>query len=182
MREFGHNLLAEYQTYTDQLTLRSEDPELRPDLVRQDRVGPAAASFGTIAFVGSAGQRQVFGPQIGFEAEHAFTSAILEVTGTKQRIIYFLTGHGESTISGAYDSARSGLRDNLFQIAPLDLLRSGGVPDNAAALVVAGPRQPISANELAILDEYLQQGGRMLLLCESRSAGGVARVAAQVLA
>jgi ABC-type uncharacterized transport system involved in gliding motility auxiliary subunit len=164
LRDFGHNLLAEYQNYTDLLTLRVEDPELRPDLARQYRIGPAAASLGTMVFVGSAGRRQVFGPQIGFEAEHAFTSALLEVTGTKQRIIYFLTGHGESEISGDYDSARSGLRDNLFQVAQLDLLRFGRVPDNAAALVIAGPRQPISASELAILEEYLQQGGRMLLL------------------
>ena len=164
LRDFGHNLLTEYQTYTDLVTLRVEDPELRPDLARQYRIGPAAASLGTMVFVGSAGQRQVFGPQIGFEAEHAFTSAILEVTGTKQRIVYFLTGHGEATIAGDYDSARSGLRDNLFQVAQLDLLRFGSVPENAAALVVAGPRQPISARELEILDEYLQQGGRMLLL------------------
>ena len=155
--EYGHSLLAEYRNYTDLLTVR-------PDLARQYRISPAAASLGTMVFVGSAGQRQVFGPQIGFEAEHAFTSAILEVTGTRQRIIYFLTGHGESTISGDYDSARSGLRDNLFQVAQLDLLRFGAVPENAAALVVAGPRQPISANELEILDQYLQQGGRMLLL------------------
>ena len=162
--EYGHSLLAEYQNYTELLTVRNEDPELRPDLARQYRISPAAASLGTMVFVGSAGQRQVFGPQIGFEAEHAFTSAILEVTGTRQRIVYFLTGHGESTISGDYDSARSGLRDNLFQVAQLDLLRFGAIPENAAALVVAGPRQPISAKELEILDQYLEQGGRMLLL------------------
>ena len=166
MRDFGHNLLAEYRTYTDRLTLRSVDPELRPDVARQYRIGPAAASLGAMVFVGGAGQRQVFGPQIGFEAEHAFTSAILEVTGVRQRIIYFLTGHGERAIAGDYDSARRGLRDNLFRVAPLDLLRAGGVPDDAAALVVAGPRQPISANELAMLDEYLQQGGRLLLLLD----------------
>lgn len=166
MRDFGHNLLAEYRTYTDRLTLRSVDPELRPDVARQYRIGPAAASLGAMVFVGGAGQRQVFGPQIGFEAEHAFTSAILEVTGVRQRIIYFLTGHEERAIAGDYDSARRGLRDNLFRVAPLDLLRAGGVPDDAAALVVAGPRQPISANELAMLDEYLQQGGRLLLLLD----------------
>lgn len=166
MRDFGHNLLAEYRTHTDRLTLRSVDPELRPDVARQYRIGPAAASLGAMVFVGGAGQRQVFGPQIGFEAEHAFTSAILEVTGARQRIIYFLTGHGERAITGDYDSARRGLRDNLFRVAPLDLLRAGGVPDDAAALVVAGPRQPISANELAMLDEYLQQGGRLLLLLD----------------
>ena len=79
LRDFGHNLLTEYQNYTDLLTLRVEDPELRPDLARQYRIGPAAASLGTMVFVGSAGQRQVFGPQIGFEAEHAFTLSLIHI-------------------------------------------------------------------------------------------------------
>ena len=164
MREFGHDLLAEYRRYTDLLTVRSEDPEIRPDLARQYRIGPAAASLGVMVFVGGAGQRQVFGPQIAFEAEHAFTSAILEATGVKQRIVYFLTGHGESAPSGDYGSARNGLRDHLFRVAPLDLLRAGGVPGDAAALVIAGPRQPIAAGELAMLDQYLRRGGGVLLL------------------
>ena len=164
IRDFGRDLLAEYRTHTDRLTVRSEDPELRPDLARRYRIGPTAAGLGAVVFVGGAGQRQVFGPQIAFEAEHAFTSAILEVTGAKQRIVYFLTGHGESALSGDYASARNGLRDHLFRVAPLDLLRSGGVPGDAAALVVAGPRQPISAGELTMLDEYLRQGGGVLLL------------------
>ena len=42
MRDFGHNLLAEYQTNTDLLTLRSENPELRPDLARRP---PASAPW-----------------------------------------------------------------------------------------------------------------------------------------
>ena len=164
VREYGHDLLAEYRTHTDRLTVRNEDPDLRPDLARHYRIGPAAASLGVMVFTGSAGQRQVFGPQIGYGAEHAFTSAILEVTGVKQRIVYFLTGHGEGAIAGDYGSARDGLRDHLFRVAPLDLLRAGGVPGDAAAVVVAGPRQPIAAGELAMLDEYLQQGGGLLLL------------------
>ena len=177
LRDFGHNLLTEYQTYTDLLTLRVEDPELRPDLARQYRIGPAAASLGTMVFVGSAGQRQVFGPQIGFEAEHAFTSALLEVTGTKQRIIYFLTGHGESEISGDYDSARSGLRDNLFQVASA---RSAALRQRAGQRRRRGDCRSAAADlrqaSWQSWNEYLQQAGRHAAALESRSAGGVARV------
>jgi ABC-type uncharacterized transport system involved in gliding motility auxiliary subunit len=115
-------------------------------------------------FRGSAGLRLVYGPQITAEAEHAFTSAILEVTGTRQRKIYFLTGHGESGIVSDYDSARSGLQDNLFQVDQLDLQSTGGIPSDAAAVIVAGPRQPLLPSEKKILDDYLHADGRVFLL------------------
>lgn len=163
-RDYGHDLLEEYRTYTDLLAVRREDPELRPDLARQYRISEVGARIGTMVFSGSDGQRQVYGPQIASEAEHAFTSAILEVTGTRQRIVYFLTGHGESGIHADYNAARSGLRDNLFQVAELDLLAAGAVPENAAALVIAGPRTDLAGNELALVDDYLERGGRALIL------------------
>ena len=163
-RDYGHDLLEEYRIHTDLVAVRQEDPELRPDLARQYRVTAAGASIGTVVFSGSSGQRQVYGPQIGVAAEHAFTSAILEVTGTRQRIVYFLTGHGESSVSGDYASAKDGLRDNLFHVAELDLLVAGGVPEDAAAVVIAGPRQALAADELALLDAYLEQGGSALIL------------------
>ena len=162
--DYARNLLAEYRNYSDQLTIRNIDPELNPDQARQYQVTQLGASYGVTVFRSEEGRRRVYGPQISVGAEHAFTSAILEVTGTKQRKVYFLTGHGESDIYGDYDSARSGLRDNLFGVDTLDLLKTKGVPVDAAVIVIAGPRQPIGDSELMILDTFLAEGGRLFLL------------------
>jgi gliding motility-associatede transport system auxiliary component len=77
-----------------------------------------------------------------------------------------VTGHGEEGIQTEYARASDGLRDNLFHVAEVDLLRSRGVPKDAAVLVLAGPRRPLAEQEIAILSDYLSRGGRLLLLVD----------------
>ena len=162
--EYASYLLTEYQNYTDKLSVRNIDPEVNPDQARQYKVDQFGATYGVTVFRSESGERQVYGPQISVEAEHAFTSAILEVTGTKQRKVYFLTGHGEGNVSTDYSDARSGLRDNLFRVDTIDLLLSSGIPEDAAAIILAGPRQALGTSELEILVKYLKEGGRLLVL------------------
>ena len=166
VNDFGFSLLQEYARYTDVLGIRREDPELRPDLIReylgQSPLTQLAVRLGVGVFRGSEGQLLVPGPQIQAEAENAFTSAILQVTGTRQRIVYFVTGHGEPSIGGDYSAAREGLRDNLFQVGELDLRRLDAIPDNASAVVLAGPQLPVSEREIALLERYLRR--RLMLL------------------
>ena len=164
VKSYAESLLAEYQNYTDQLTVRDIDPDLQPDQARQYGIDQFGASYGAVVFRSEEGQRQVDGPQIAAEAEHSFTSALLEVTGTKQKKVYFLTGHGESSIYQDYGSARDGLRDNLFYVDELDLISTPAIPDDTAVLVVAGPRRSLLGNELDILKEYLRNNGRILIL------------------
>jgi len=161
---YARNLLEEYQVYTDQLTVRDVDPDLNPELARRYQVDQVGALYGVTVFRSEKGQQLVYGPQISAEAEHAFTSAILEVTGIRQKKLYFITGHGEGSIYSEYESARSGLQDNLFQVNELDLLRSPAIPHDTACLVLAGPQQSLSGIELEILKNYLQSCGCMLVL------------------
>ena len=164
VNSFGFELLKEYEKYTNLLQVRREDPELRPDLARQYGVTPFGAAVGTVAFRGEFGQMLVYGPQIQGEAESAFTSAILQVTGTRQRVVLFVTGHGEGSILGDYESARRGLRDNLFQVGELSLDQITEIPPNATVVVVAGPQEPLARAEIEMLDRYLRGGGRLALL------------------
>jgi ABC-type uncharacterized transport system involved in gliding motility auxiliary subunit len=108
--------------------------------------------------------RTVYGPQISAEAEHAFTSAILQVSGTRQKKIYFLTGHGESSIQSDYSKARAGLKDNLFLVGELDLLNGFGIPQDAAALVIAGPDKDLDSREIKLINDYLKKDGKLLVL------------------
>jgi ABC-type uncharacterized transport system involved in gliding motility auxiliary subunit len=161
---YAKNLLTEYQNHTDRLTVRNIDPDLSPDMARQYRVDQIGALYGVTVFRSGKRQRQVYGPRIAEGAEHAFTSAILEVTGTKQKKVYFLTGHGEHSIHSDYSIAGNGLRDNLFQVGELDLLRTPEVPEDAAVLIMAGPKRAFVKSEQKILKNYLQNGGRIFML------------------
>jgi ABC-type uncharacterized transport system involved in gliding motility auxiliary subunit len=161
---YATSLLNEYANYTDHLTLRLIDPDLNPDQARAYGVDQLGAVYGVVMFKGSQGRRMVYGPQITVEAEHEFTSAILEVTGRKQKKVYFLTGHGEGGISADFSAARDSLRDNLFQVMQLDLLAAQGIPDDAAVVIIAGPQRPLVESEYAILTDYLKKNGRMLVM------------------
>ena len=164
VREPARNLLTEYQYYTNQLSVDFIDPDIKPDLARQYGITQAAAQYGTVVFESNKRHRSVYGPQIIFEAEHAFTSAILEVSGIVQKKVYFLTGHGESSIASNYSNATEGLLDNLFQVATIDLLTTRGVPEDCAVLVIAGPTKALRSDEIEILDNYLNNNGSLMIL------------------
>jgi ABC-type uncharacterized transport system involved in gliding motility auxiliary subunit len=161
---YAGSLLAEYRNHSEHLAVSDIDPDLRPDLARQYGVDRVGAMYGAVVFRSQGGQRQVLGPEIVAGAEHAFTTAIHEVTGTMQKKVYFLTGHGERSIHQDYGAAANGLRDNLFQVNQLDLAATPQVPDDAAVLVIAGPRQPMAGNEGEIIRAFLKSRRKLLVL------------------
>jgi ABC-type uncharacterized transport system involved in gliding motility auxiliary subunit len=105
---------------------------------------------------------------IAFRGEQFFTSALLELSEPEQRAIYFLQGHGEppvdenSNLSLLYDYiSRQGVR-----VAPLNLSLAGTVPDDAGAVVLAGPRYDLTPGSLAALDDYWNNNGRLMVLLD----------------
>lgn len=157
---YATNLLAEYQNYTDQLSLKFIDPDEHPDQARQYDV----TQYHTVVFESQNLQRLVLPQEIVEQAEHAFTSAILEVTGIVQKKVYFLTGHGEGSIYSEYSNAKQGLLDNLYQVDTLDLAINPSIPDDSALLIIAGPRELIPSEELVIIVQYLVSGRQALIL------------------
>ncbi len=117
---------------------------------------------------------------IGFTGEQAFSSAILSVTQERTPIIYFLGGHGERRIDdfsrqGGYSAiARTIRRDNM-EVRSLQLAEAGGIPEDCAALIVAGPDKKLSEIEVSRIDDYLKnRHGRLMLLLDPSVDAGLA--------
>jgi ABC-type uncharacterized transport system involved in gliding motility auxiliary subunit len=103
-----------------------------------------------------------------FMGETAFTMALLDVTSPPLKAC-FLQGHGEHRIDSGdeldgYLKFASVLQQNRLQIEPLSLLGTNTVPIDCNLLVIAGPRETISDLELNKIEQYLNQGGRLLAL------------------
>jgi hypothetical protein len=106
-----------------------------------------------------------------FEGERAFTSALVAVTSPKPFKACFLTGHGEHRIDSEEDQygylkfATMLQTENYIQVQPLSLLDTNHpVPSDCNLLVIAGPITPIEQPELEMIEQYLAQGGRLLVL------------------
>lgn len=175
-------MLMEYQNYTEKLTIEFIDPDEHPDRARQYQI----IQYQTVVFE-CEGQYRLVPPMaiiqfseegvpISVEAEHAFTSAILEVTGTVQKKVYFLTGHGEADINGNYGYVRNGLRDDLYVTGTLNLITDPTIPDDCAVLIIAAPQTALTTSEIDIIDRYLKAGGQAMILTDPNYPDGLAQL------
>ena len=104
-----------------------------------------------------------------FLGEMAFTTALLDVTSTRLLKAYFVQGHGEHDINSGderlgYLKFGSILQQNCIQPEALSLLGTKVVPADCNLLVIAGPQNALDEVELSKIDQYLSQGGRLLVL------------------
>ncbi len=157
---FAKNLLDEYKIYSDKLSIKEIDPDEHPDQARAYGI----TQYQSVVFESGNRRRLVSPQEILEQAEYAFTSAILEVSGIVQKQIYFLSGHGESSVNEDYGAAGQGLLDNLYKVAILNLQLVPVIPDDATALIIAGPESPLTRAESAIIADYLENSGWLMLL------------------
>ncbi|HEV2330310.1 MAG TPA: Gldg family protein [Verrucomicrobiae bacterium] len=107
---------------------------------------------------------------VAFRGEMAFTATLLAVTNPKPFTAYYLMGQGEPSPvdTGDYGYVKFGavLGENYVRLAPLTLLGDNGVPSDCNLLIIAGPRQRFSDSDLAKIDHYISQGGRLLVMLD----------------
>jgi ABC-2 type transport system permease protein len=107
--------------------------------------------------------------------EYDITSRILKVISTEEKVVGFVTGHGEHGIEtlpvdipsfeneNDYSLVAGELRKNLT-VSSVSLSENDVVA--AHTLVVAGPREAFSDDELFKLDQFILGGGRVLFLVD----------------
>jgi ABC-type uncharacterized transport system involved in gliding motility auxiliary subunit len=106
-----------------------------------------------------------------FKAEGAFLAAIQTVIEEEPPKVYFLTGHGEHDPDdyderAGYSTLASYIKRDNIEVLKWNLLEQRTMPTNAAAVVVAGPRTAYGAAELSVLDQYLKNRGRVIVLID----------------
>ncbi len=102
--------------------------------------------------------------------EQAFTTAILKLIQGITQKVYFLTGHGEHGIDGSsnfrYSQVKTELEKVNYTVHQLTLLKETKVPDDCDVLIIAGPKKPIKKQEIRMIDRYLKNNGKLLLLLD----------------
>ena len=114
-----------------------------------------------------------------FRGESVCAAAISRLALPYERsVIYWVQGHGEvrfddyDELRGFSDIARELTRDG-FEIKALALPGLGQIPDDCHVLVMAGARYALKAEELRVLEAFLQRGGRLLYLIAPHVTTGV---------
>jgi ABC-type uncharacterized transport system involved in gliding motility auxiliary subunit len=112
--------------------------------------------------------------------EQDITSAIIRLLNPGEKDIYFLVGHGEFDTAGsgnqAYSTIVTTLTNKNYTVNTLNLLSEPKIPDKALAIIIAGPKKPLSENEVNLLKAYLDKGGSVILFSESPFVNGTTGV------
>lgn len=99
--------------------------------------------------------------ETGFDVEGQLTSALDYVTGDTGKTVYALSNHGESELASQVKSA---IEKSNFTLSSVSLLLNGGVPDDCDLLLSYGATKDLTADELTLLQTYLNGGGRLMFL------------------
>lgn len=162
------NLMDGYLGLSDKIKLSFVDPDKNPSIIKQYGV----TTYGTVVLESGKQETKVQNPN-----EENMTNAILKVMKDEKKKIYFLEGHGErdpdNTEGQGYSAAKKALERDGFQVEKLLLLRTGKIPGDADALVIAGPEKPILPQEQEVLEDFLQNGGSIFLLIDPKTQSGL---------
>jgi ABC-type uncharacterized transport system involved in gliding motility auxiliary subunit len=154
-------LLDLYARRSPRFRYQIVDPDRQIELAERLHAGPDE-------IVLEAGDRRYLARNPG---EESLTSALIHVTRTEVRAVYFVTGHGEkdiaSTTRDGYSALKMDLERQGYAPRPLSLL-AGAVPADAAVVVVAGPRDDYMQAEVDALSDYVSAGGSLLAMIDPR--------------
>ena len=154
-----------YDPIQDKYIAQSYDQNIYPPtyyVIREDASGAKKQKKLTLA----EGSREI---------ESQVTNAIIEVMRDQETKLYFLQGHAErpfvqpeNVTADAPDESISELirllEERAFRCAPLNLLERGGVPEDCSVLAIAGPQTDLFEIEKDMILDYLDEGGKCVIL------------------
>ncbi|MEQ9670354.1 GldG family protein [Coleofasciculus sp. G2-EDA-02] len=169
-------LLENYRRYGSNLEFEFVDPQLQPELAQKfnvNYIGEVYLEYGN--------QRELVqtinqGERL---SEINLTNAIERITRDRAELdkVYFLQGHGERPLDtseeGGLSQAISALQTKNFTVEPLNLAEQPAVPDDASLIVIAGPKRALFEPEVQALEDYLAEGGSLLVMIDPDTNSGL---------
>ncbi len=174
-------LLENYRNYSNNFQFKVVDPEIEIGLAEKFRVqSPRGLAE---VYLESQDQKKLVAiinkNQGQTLSESQLTNAIANLKRNRNPYIYFLQGHGEpelDRVEGGFTQAISELEDRGYLVAPLNLATSKKIPDNADVIAIAKPLRTLFPQEITALQNYLNDGGNLLLMLLPNNDSGLAPI------
>jgi ABC-type uncharacterized transport system involved in gliding motility auxiliary subunit len=161
----AEGLLEQYTYRSERVRVRFVDPNARPALANRFEIrangvlivcaGPCAESPATA--------------RVTQATEEEITKAIRSVISSR-RNVFVLTGHGEAdaddTGASGLSQMKKALEDENLRVDSLLLANLEDVPEEADAVLIAGPDRSLLDRELDALGRFLERGGGVLVLVD----------------
>ncbi|MCK9224495.1 MAG: GldG family protein [Candidatus Muirbacterium halophilum] len=154
-------LIARYKIYTKNIDIEIIDPYENPVTVKQFGISKVP----NLVFICEDNEKRV-----NKMNESEFTNAIKAITMPDRKKIYFVQGHGENRLDSSEENALSIIKNRLesdnYNVQPLELIRTGSVPEDASVLIVSGAKKKYMETELTALENYIDNNGKVIFMID----------------
>ncbi len=171
--EVVENLLNKYDSLSEHIDVSKKNPDVFPTFAEQ-YTDEEVANNSLVVECGersryisyndiylSEANMSTYSYEYSFDGEGAITSAIDYVVNEEQPQLYLLEGHGERELSGVFASQ---IEKENIETTTFSLLNEDTVPEEADAILIYAPSSDISGEERDLLKEYVQNGGKLMVL------------------
>lgn len=180
--EIIENLLAKYESLSEHISVVKKNPDVYPTFAEQY----TDESLQNNSLVVECGERSryvgyddiylqeadiySYTYTTSFDGEGAITSAIDYVVSEDLPQLYVLEGHGEWELPATFSDQIT--KENM-ELNTLSLLTVEAVPEEADCLIIYGPESDISEDETAKLADFVQNGGKLLVMAGPTEEDGL---------
>ncbi len=161
-------LLERYRLHKPDLTVSTTDPARDPGRMRELNIAP-----GGELFIRYNHRLQ----RLSQVSESSITLALQRLAFDKPPVARFVTGHGERSIHPHSNADMSilaaRLQESGYTLETTNLSENGAPAADSGLLVIASPLSRYLPLEVALLLDYLSNGGNLLWLTEPESDDGL---------
>lgn len=167
------NLLEHYKSLSEHIQVVKKNPDVYPSFTKQYtdetvqnnslvvECGDRHKYIGYNDIYVQESNLYSYNYNVSFDGEGAITSAIDYVTEEEQPQMYLLEGHGEEDLPETFTKQ---LEKENIETQSFSLLNEDAIPENADFVMIYGPSSDISEEEEKILSEYVEDGGKLLVM------------------
>ncbi len=155
------DLLDEYSFRSGKLNYELIDPDEKPQIAKQYGIHKY-----NMLSVESGPRREL----VEKMTEANLTNAIVKVTRDKEKAIYFVTGHGERSITDSgqegFKKAADAIKKENYIVRSINLVRRRSIPDSCTVLAIIHPQSNFLPGELDSVQAWVDKGGKLLLMLD----------------
>lgn len=166
------NLLNKYESLSSNISVVKKNPDAYPtftstytseDVSNNSLIVECGDKYRYIAYDDiylSDVDYDTYSYEYSFDGEGLLTSAISYVTSDDNPKVYYLEGHGESSLPEEFSKQ---IEKQNIETESLSLLNIDEIPSDADCLLIYAPTNDISSEEKDMLIDYLNNGGKIFV-------------------
>jgi len=159
----AESLYQQYAYISPKVSYELVDPNKHPELAERFKVTTMNTTH--LEYGGQSGE----GSNVSDLTESALTNGILKLVNSQTKTACFTTGEGEADTDDkqnqtGFNDFQVALEGENYTVKKVNLVTEAKVPDDCTIVIVAGPTRPLVPHVIDSLNEFLDHGGRAMVM------------------